>query len=69
MLTLTHYIDPVLGAYWYSLEGPLVDSEGSAFMVGEGGSSLERMLNDIEYYRSSGFIGGAVLTHKVIQEG
>lgn len=68
MLTLTHYVHSVLGPYWYSLSGSVVDSEGSDTVVGEACSSLESILDDIEYYKNNGFIGGSVLTHKVIYE-
>jgi hypothetical protein len=65
MLTLTHHINEHLGAYWYSLEGEVMDSEGNKVSVGEGSAKKTSIDKAIEFYsRANGFMFTNV-THKV----
>jgi hypothetical protein len=65
MLTLTHHINKHIGAYYYTLEGEVLDSEGNAVNVGEGAGKKITIDKALKFYsRANGFMFTNV-THKV----
>lgn len=64
MLTLTHHIDKYLGAYFYSLDGEVLNSEYEEVQVHESGkkSAIDKALKF--YSRKNGFMC-CNITHKV----
>lgn len=67
MLTLTHHINEHIGAFWYTLEGEILDSEGKTVNVSEGGkkSTIDKAIKF--YSHKNGFMC-CYLTHKVKQD-
>jgi hypothetical protein len=56
MLTLTHHINSFIGAYWYTLEGEILDSEGNSVIVGEGTPKLAKISKTVKFYKDNGFL-------------
>ena len=54
-LTLTHHISKFIGAYWYTLEGTVIDSEGNTVEVFEGTGKLSKINKSIKFYKDNGF--------------
>ena len=67
MLTLTHHINEYLGAYWYTLEGTVQDSEGNTVSVGEGTAKITTIKKTIRFYQGAGFYDAQV-RHNVVLE-
>lgn len=67
MLTLTHHVHEFIGAYWYSLEGEILDSEGNTINVGEGSPKLTKINRAVKFYKDNGFYD-AQLRHNVVLE-
>ena len=57
MLTVTHHINEFIGAYWFTLEGEIWDSEGTNVIVGEGTSKISKISKAVKFYKDSGFLG------------
>lgn len=56
MLTLTHHINEYIGAYWYSLTGELLDSEGNSVFVAEGTAKIAKINKTVKFYKDNGFL-------------
>lgn len=54
-LTLTHHISKFIGAYWYTLEGTVFDSEGNTVDIYEGTGKLSTINKSIKFYKTNGF--------------
>lgn len=67
MLTLIHHVDEHIGAYWYSLTGELLDSEGNIVVVSEGTSKLAKINKTVKFYKDNGFLG-VHIKHAVKQD-
>lgn len=67
MLTLTHHVNEYLGAYWYTLSGTVLDSEGNTVTVGEGAPKITTIKKTIKFYQKKGFYD-AQLRHNVVLE-